>query len=52
MECCLGVPHKTQSINIHEGRDCLTSIQNYVPLMRFIDLNSDINNIHKRPQGG
>ena len=35
---------------MHEGRHCLTSSQNYTPLMRFIDLNQDINNIHKYPR--
>ena len=32
-------------------RDRLTSSQNYMPLMRFIDPNWDINDIHKCPQG-
>ena len=35
---------------MHEGRDCLTSSQNYMPLMRFIDLNLDINDIQKYPR--
>ena len=37
----MGLPH------MHEERDCLTSIRNYMSLMRFIDLNLDINDIRK-----
>ena len=35
------------TISMREGRDCLTCSWNYMPLMRFIDINWDINNIHK-----